>query len=125
MTKLLTIRPLITAMKPLLGRIPGDEAERLRERDRNVSWRKWYRTERWRKLRQVILLRDAYVCQRTGILCIGRYPASNSPVIDHIEPHRGEERLFWDENNLQTVSKAYHDSEKQAAERNAINGRWY
>lgn len=117
MTKLRTIRPLITAMKPLLGRTPGDEAARLRERDQNVSWRKLYRTERWRKLRQVILLRDAYVCQQTGTLCIGKYPAPNSPVVDHVKQHQGDERLFWNENNLQTVSKAYHDSEKQKQER--------
>ncbi len=47
------------------------------------------------------------------MLCIGKYPADDSPVVDHIKPHRGDETLFWDPSNLQTVSKAYHDSEKQ------------
>lgn len=117
MPKLKTIRPLVATIKPLVGRAPGDEAERLRERDRNVSWRKLYRTERWRKLRQVILVRDAYVCQQTGTLCIGKYPAPNSPVVDHVDPHRGDELSFWDEKNLQTVSKAYHDSVKQHLDR--------
>nr|WP_246723484.1 HNH endonuclease [Rhizobium sp. ARZ01] len=109
-------------LAPRIGRVPGDEQARLRERDQNVSWRSWYKTERWRKLRQKILLRDNFTCKQTGVLCIGKYPADNSPVIDHKVPHRGDERLFWDEDNLQVVSKAYHDSEKQKQER--AQARW-
>ena len=97
--------------------MPGDEAARLRERDQTVHWRAWYETERWRKLRLEVLLRDAYTCKQTGVLCIGQYPAPNSPVVDHKIPHHGDEKLFWDPENLQTVSKAYHDSEKQKQER--------
>ncbi|MDR7146159.1 hypothetical protein J2X43_004373 [Rhizobium sp. BE258] len=29
--------------------------------------------------------------------------------------------MFWDKNNIQTVSKAYHDSQKQREER---SGSW-
>jgi 5-methylcytosine-specific restriction enzyme A len=117
MGRLKTIPSRLTALAPRIGRMPGDEAARLRERDQTVSWRAWYKTERWRKLRHEILLRDTYRCQQTGVLCIGKYPADNSPVVDHIKPHRGDEALFWDASNLQTVSKAYHDSEKQRQER--------
>lgn len=102
--------------------MPGDEAARLRERDQTVNWRAWYKTERWRKLRLQVLLRDAYTCKHTGIICAGKYPADNSPVVDHKIPHRGDEQLFWDIENLQTVSKAYHDSEKQKQER--AQARW-
>ncbi len=35
------------------------------------------------------------------------------PVVDHVRPHRGGPDLFWDEDNLQAVSKAYHDRVKQ------------
>jgi 5-methylcytosine-specific restriction endonuclease McrA len=93
------------------------EAERFKERDRNVGWRKRYSTARWQRLRQEVWIRDNYTCQKTGILCIGKYPADNSPVADHIVAHRGDEDLFWDPSNLQTVSKAYHDSQKQKHER--------
>ena len=117
MGKLTTLAPRLTAMAPRLGRVAGDEKARLRERDQNVTWRKLYKTERWRKLRQAVLLRDAYTCQQTGIICMGKYPAGNSAVVDHKSPHRGDEQMFWDINNLQTVSKAYHDSEKQKQER--------
>lgn len=122
MGRLSTLKPRIGTLAPRIGRAPGDEQARLRERDQSVSWRKWYKTERWRKLRHVILLRDNYTCQRTGVLCIGRYPAENSAVIDHKKAHRGDERLFWDQENLHVVSKAYHDSEKQKQER--AEARW-
>ena len=91
----------------------------MRERDRTVEWRKWYRTERWQKLRREVLRRDAYTCQQTGEMCIGKYPEPNSPVVDHRRPHRGDEKLFFDPDNLQCVSKAFHDGEKQRQERAA------
>lgn len=117
MARLTSLKPRITALAPRIGYVPGDEKERLRQRDATVAWRALYKTARWQRLRQRILLRDNYTCKQTGVLCIGKYPAANSPVVDHRLPHRGVESLFWDENNLQTVSKAYHDSEKQKQER--------
>ncbi|MGM4909135.1 HNH endonuclease [Rhizobium sp. 32_C3_N1_1] len=98
------------------------EAQRHHERDRSQHWRAWYKTTRWQKLRQEVLVRDAYICQRTGVVCIGKHPAPNSPVADHKKPHHGDEQLFWDINNLHCVSKAYHDSEKQKEER--AQARW-
>lgn len=41
-------------------------------------------------------------CQRNGTLT----PAT---VVDHIIPHRGDERLFWDETNWQPLCKLCHD----------------
>lgn len=117
MPRLTSLPPRLSAAPPRLGRAPGDEAARLRERDQKVAWRSWYKTERWRKLRQQVLERDLYTCKQTGVLCTGRYPAGNSAVVDHKIQHCGDEKLFWDIDNLQTVSKAYHDSEKQKQER--------
>lgn len=117
MARLTSLKPRIAALAPRIGYAPGDEKARLSQRDATVAWRAWYKTARWYKLRQKILLRDNYTCKQTGVLCIGKYPAGNSAVVDHIKQHHGDELLFWDENNLQTVSKAYHDSEKQRLER--------
>lgn len=117
MGRLKSLPPRLAPAAPRLGRLPGDETARLQERDQNVSWRKWYKTERWRRLRIEVLLRDSYTCQKTGVICAGKYPADDSPVVDHKRPHRGDEALFWDKGNLQTVSKKYHDSEKQKQER--------
>lgn len=96
-----------------------DEADRSRSRDQDQTWRKWYKTARWQKLRLECLRRDAFICQQTGVALVGKYPAQNSPVADHVKPHRGDEGLFFDLDNLQAVSKSYHDKEKQRIERNS------
>lgn len=89
----------------------------------SVPWKAWYKTARWRHLRQEVLIRDAYTCQRTGQVLGGRHPAPDSPVVNHKRPHRGDERLFWDPNNLVTVSKAVHDSEIQREEQGSLHQR--
>lgn len=96
---------------------PATEGARTRHRDATQPWRAWYKTARWQRLRRRVLKRDGYVCQRTGVLLTGAHPAPNSPVVDHITPHRGDPFLFWDPENLQTVSKQFHDSVKQREER--------
>lgn len=100
-----------------LRKTTSSEAERDRERDASYAWRSWYKTARWQRLRKKILARDGYVCQQTGVHLVGKHPAPNSPVVDHIEAHRGDPDRFWDEKNLQTVSKVWHDSVKQSMER--------
>lgn len=100
-------------------------------------------TARWQRLRLRILRRDAVDisdrvhlmpahvlfrdapmlwprCCKTGVILTGKYPAADSPVVDHITPHRGDLALFWDEENLQTVSKAYHDKVKQSIEKRGL-----
>lgn len=77
-------------------------------------------TSRWQRLRLKILKRDRFVCQQTGVLLVGKYPAPNSPVVDHIRPHRGDMLLFWDEGNLQSVSKEWHDRTKQSLEKRGL-----
>ena len=125
MAKLGNIKPRIGSIAPRLGAVPQTERARDQQRSSTQSWRSWYKLARWTKLRQRVLVRDRYTCRKTGILLIGKHPAPNSPVVDHIKPHRGDERLFWDESNLQTVSKEYHDRTKQAEEAKDIKGVWY
>ena len=62
------------------------EADRLRERDVNVGWRKWYKTARWQKLRWSVLVRDLFTCQMQGC---GRIEADTSQLVaDHKHPHQ-------------------------------------
>ncbi|WLB58819.1 hypothetical protein [Bradyrhizobium japonicum] len=49
--------------------------------------------------------------------------SSTSPVADHIEAHRGDPVRFWDPDNIHTVSKAYHDAEKQKLEQASLHQR--
>ena len=121
MGRLKSLPPRIGALPPRIGVAAGDEQARLRQRDQSVAWRAWYSTARWQKMRRAVWVRDGLVCQKTGVLCIGKYPAPNSPVADHKRQHHGDPDLFWDMNNFETVSKAYHDSTKQAQERRAAS----
>ena len=59
---------------------------------------------RWRRARARFLKAHPLCaeCQRQGRLT----PAI---VVDHILPHRGDERLFWDESNWQPLCKRCHD----------------
>ncbi|MEG0936266.1 MAG: HNH endonuclease signature motif containing protein [Clostridia bacterium] len=59
---------------------------------------------RWRKARTLYLRKHPLCaeCRRNGVLT----PAT---VVDHIVPHRGDERLFWDEANWQPLCKTCHD----------------
>lgn len=113
MPKLTTLKPRLKAMAPKLK-----AAREIRDRrcSPDAKVRGWYHSTRWQTLRLEVLARDLYTCQQTGVLLIGAHPAPNSPVVDHVVPHRGDERLFWDIGNLQAVSKAYHDSDKRKME---------
>lgn len=112
--------PRLTSLPSRLTSMPsriGQAPQQARQTRDTVPWRHWYKTSRWQKLRQVILLRDAYTCRSCKRVCGGKYPADDSPVIDHIQAHRGDERLFWLESNLQVLCKApCHDSHKQKQE---------
>lgn len=69
-----------------------------------------YKTKRWESIRRGVLERQG-LC----VICLreGRYTPAT--VVDHIAPHRGDQRLFYDMNNLQGLCKACHDR-KTAAE---------
>ena len=114
--------PKLTTLKPLVGKLIPLVATQYETRDtavanrKSVHWRQWYKSARWQRLRIEVLTRDLFTCRQTGVILAGKANAPDSPVVDHIVPHRGDERLFWDINNLQAVTKAWHDSEKQKLE---------
>lgn len=116
MGRLTNLKPALTTMRPSVAYMPQGEQERNKARA-TLPWRQWYNSKRWRDLRQQVLLRDGYQCQRTGVMCIGKSPAPNSPVVNHKRPHHGDPMLFWDIDNLETVTKAVHDGEVQREEK--------
>lgn len=62
---------------------------------------------------------EDYLTMESGItyleahpLCVqcakqGKYVRAT--VVDHIIPHRGDQKLFWDQNNWQPLCKSCHD----------------
>lgn len=112
MAKLSNVKPLISAAPPLLGRTTDKHGH-----DTSPDhWRRWYGTARWQKLKRQAHIRDGYICQRTGEICSGKGNDPNAPVANHKVAHRGDPVLFWDLNNIETVTKRVHDSEIQAEE---------
>lgn len=65
-------------------------------------------TRRWDKARLTYLQRHplCVYCERQG-----RVTAAT--VVDHIIPHRGDQKLFWDTANWQSLCKPHHDAAKQ------------
>ena len=49
------------------------------------------------------------MCQQQGRTTI-------ATVVDHIKPHRGDRRLFWDSDNWQPLCAPHHSSTKQREE---------
>jgi 5-methylcytosine-specific restriction protein A len=72
------------------------------------------------KLRLAIFTRDAFTCR----YCRCLEGDTSKLICDHVRPHRGDARMFWDETNLQTLCKPCHDTVKQAIEKNNPISNW-
>lgn len=60
--------------------------------------------KKWEKARKVFL-RKYPLC----VVCMKEGKLTPATVVDHIIPHRGDKRLFWDEGNWQPLCKTHHD----------------
>lgn len=77
-------------------------------------WRHLYNTARWKRLRlQQLAAHPLCQCAECEE---GEKQVTPATVVDHIKPHRGDERLFFDPANLQSLSKPHHDRLKQQQE---------
>lgn len=85
----------------------AEEAARQRYRDdiqkRGTSTERGY-DARWRDARKLFLDKNPLCVQ-----CMQKGELTPATVVDHIIPHRGDQRLFWDENNWQPLCKSCHD----------------
>lgn len=59
---------------------------------------------RWRRLSKLYLKKHP-LC----VKCLEKGRYETATVVDHIVPHRGDTKLFWDEKNWQALCKACHD----------------
>ena len=58
----------------------------------------------WRRARKAFL-KEHPLCAE----CMLKGRLAPATVVDHIIPHRGDKRLFWDEHNWQALCKNCHD----------------
>lgn len=49
--------------------------------------------------------------------CLEAEDVTAADVVDHVKPHKGDEVLFFDALNLQSLCKPHHDGTKQRLER--------
>ena len=71
-----------------------------------------YNSPRWKRLR-VAQLREEPLCWYCDQM--GRVTAADTA--DHIRAHRGDEGLFFDSGNLQSLCSSCHNSLKQQQEK--------
>ena len=70
-----------------------------------------YESPAWRKERKIFLINNP-LC--APCLAAGRITTANE--VDHIDPHKGDMRKFWDASNWQSICKPCH-SRKTAKEK--------
>ena len=75
------------------------------------QWRKLYKTSRWQKLR-ARQLRHEPLCS----MCQARGEVTPATVADHVVPHKGDERLFF-QGATQSLCAPCHSGAKQSEER--------
>lgn len=89
MARLRQLGPALPRLGPSMARLgDGETAEGARDRVR--PWRRWYKSQRWQRLRAFVLARDGYACARCGRTGEGR-----ALHVDHVDPHRGDAARFW------------------------------
>jgi 5-methylcytosine-specific restriction protein A len=115
--KLKQVRGPLQRLRPAIAFLGDDKRAESRARDRRHEYRAWYKTQAWRRKRWQVLVRDLFTCQMPGC---GKVESDTSQLVaDHKTPHRGDEALFWDDQNLWCLCKTCHDSAKQREERTA------
>lgn len=82
-------------------------------------YRPWYRTAEWAKIRSK-RLRDEPTCRicdrQRAFDPMFRPDPSWTLVVDHVKPHKGDERLFFSYENTMTLCTHHHNSTKKAIE---------
>lgn len=110
-------RPKLATLAPRVGLADLSIAKTIMPRT-DASWRgsKQSSSERgygwkWQQARK-IYLQEHPLC----VMCaaIGRVVAAN--VVDHREPHRGDQKLFWSRSNWQSLCSSCHSGDKQREE---------
>lgn len=105
----------VPTLKPRIGIL---DTRRLQTAQSPDSWRAGKTTAergygyKWQQARAQFLKANPLCCycQRDGVVTL-------ATVVDHIVPHRGDDKLFWRRSNWQPLCKRCHDTVKAAEER--------
>lgn len=96
-----------------IGRPPRRQGETQDDPERTQAgqWSHLYAHRRWRRIRLEQLTKHPICafCERDGRIRL-------ATICDHVEPHRGDMKLFW-HGARQSLCKPCHDREKQRQEK--------
>lgn len=110
-------RPDIPCKHPMCPRlIPYgqkycDEHKPLHTKDRDYSCERGY-GYKWQQARKKFLKAHP-ICVR----CYAEGKITEATVVDHIIPHRGDMKLFWDKSNWQPLCEHHHNVKTKTEDR--------
>lgn len=90
--------------------IVSDRARKARHDRTRPNARKRGYTREWERESKAFLITYPY-CTMCGVPAV---------LVDHIIPHKGDKRLFWDRSNWQPLCLVCHNSHKQRIERGQV-----
>lgn len=112
MAKLQTLKP---RLKTLGVKSPTLTRAKDSWRDGKTTAERGYGSK-WQTYRKRFLMNNP-LCE----YCLEQNRITAATVVDHIEPHRGDEDLFWNTDNHQSLCTPCHSSVKQREENNGKN----
>lgn len=85
------------------------------QRTRELHSHSWYNLKRWSDIRLAHLSTSplCMACLKEGKLMPGE-------IVDHVIPHQGAAKLFWDKTNLQTLCWRHHNTKSHAEKQGII-----
>lgn len=92
----------------------GKKASRSNWREGKTAAQRGY-GYRWQQSREIFLAQNP-LC----VMCKAEGKIEPATVVDHIKPHEGDLKLFWDRKNWQAICKWHHDSVKQRMEKGTL-----
>ena len=104
-------KPKLACLPPRLATANLSKVRGAMPEDRRTAHQRGY-GHKWRVAR-IEYLRSHPMC----VMCLARGRKTIATVVDHIVPHKGDEKLFWDRRNWQSLCAPCHSSHKQAQEK--------
>lgn len=108
MARIRTLRPRVSMQRG--GRVPTMQPSSWRQG--KTSTQRGYNYA-WQQAREQYLRANplCVYCKRKGLL-------TAATVVDHMVAHRGDQELFWDRENWQSLCATCHSGDKQREEAN-------
>lgn len=107
MVRLQTLKSSLPILNTL--RVPTMQPGSWRTSDQTAAQRGY--SYKWQKAREQHL-QDQPLC----VMCQAQGRVTAASVVDHIVPHRGDQKLFWRRSNWQSLCKTHHSRDKQREE---------